>query len=178
MPIPETTKPPEAVGLYAKRRISVTVNVFNRLESLYVCLCCQERSRTLGHRATQSTAPALSPWLLGDMNPSMSHMWPWGQGASCSAHPPQNRPCTNCFLQDLIFLVSSGPLDALALNQPRAVRWQILNKVICNSGYLTLCSNRLDSTITNLSCLQIGHLRHMLQFLLFTKVTKLCNLKK
>lgn len=69
---------------------------------------------------------------------------------------------TVCIWQDLIFLVSSEALNAIALNQSHIVRWQSLNKIICNSGYPALHTNRLDSTITNSSYLKIDHLRHML----------------
>lgn len=153
----------KAGGLYSKRQVSATVNVFKSLESLHLCLCCRERSQTPGHRATPCAAPELSPWLLGDKNPSICPMCPAGK-----EHPTQltlvqtHLAQTVCLLGDLIFLASSKALNAIELNQSHTVRWQILNKVLCNSGYPTLHTNRLDSTVTNSSYLQIDHLRHML----------------
>jgi len=57
--------------------------------------------------------------------------------------------------------VSSEALNAIALNQSHTVRWQILNKVICNAGYSTLHTSRLHSTVTNSSSVQTDHLSHM-----------------
>lgn len=68
MPIPETTGTPEARGLYSKRQVSVTVNVFNRLESLLPLL----PGETPDTRA--QSYPMRSPWLLGDTSPSRRHM--------------------------------------------------------------------------------------------------------